>query len=243
MKTDRYNLANESGSALVYILIAIALLAALTFSFMEPSSQQTSSQNTFKTVAALQGQIDQIRSTIQECVLSYPRGDKAIPTGSGDDDEGARTNYPIRPDSDYFTGATATGPTTGTRLVRDIRCPGQKDGGSLAKDHAPMFGGKSGKFMGNAPDLFEDWQYYNGVDGVFFWTYTDKTDAFITSALTKLDENFSECEADVISGNDPALDAAGDVQCDTNTICFRVRMIATSDAEWNGDVDGDESGC
>ena len=33
--------ANERGSALVYILIAIALLAALTISFMNPSSNQT----------------------------------------------------------------------------------------------------------------------------------------------------------------------------------------------------------
>ena len=241
---DTNKSTNESGSALVYILIAIALLAALTFSFMEPSSQQTSSQNTFKTVAALQGQIDQIRSSIQECFLSYPRGDNTIDTTASGDDEGARTNYPIRPDSGHFGGSPASViASTAGRLVRDMRCPGQTNGPN-PNDHALMFGGNSGKFMGPAPDLFEDWQYYNGIDGVFFWTYTDKTDAFITSALTKLDDNLSECEADLIDASSAAqdLDAAGDLECSSGTVCFRIRMITnTASAEWNGDADNDET--
>src|ERR1700761_6428398 len=94
---------NERGSALVYILIAIALLAVLTITFMEPSSQQTSSQNTFKTVTDLGNQIETIRSAIQECVLNYPKGDSNIPTtGGAPTDPDARTNYPINPDSDYY---------------------------------------------------------------------------------------------------------------------------------------------
>jgi len=232
---------NESGSALVYILIAIALLAALTFSFMEPSSQQTSSQNTFKTVSALQGQVDMIRSAIQECVLSYPKGDNTI--NAVDDPGVTRNNYPINPDSDHYT--TATPGKSGDRLVRNIRCPGNNPGTPNQANHAPMFGGNSGKFMPPAPDLFEDWQYYHGDDGVFFWTYTDKTDAFITSALTKLDEQFSECEADVIDASSSAqdLDSGGTpLECDVGTTCFRVRMITTGSAVWNGDADSDENG-
>ena len=69
---------NERGSALVYILIAIALLAALTFTFMQPSSQQTSSQGVFKTVAKLESQTDIIRSTIHACRWAYKRGDTSI---------------------------------------------------------------------------------------------------------------------------------------------------------------------
>ena len=237
----------ENGSALIYILIAIALLAALTFSFMEPSSQQTSSQNTFKTAVSLQGQIDVIRSAIQECVLSYPQGDTTIDTSASGTDAGATKRYPIKPSSTHYDGppASSTDKTT-TRYVADIRCPGDQNG-SNANDHDMIFGGASGKFLSPPPDLFEPWQYYNGVDGVYFWTQTDKSDAFILSSLEKLDEEFSECEADVIdarTGIEP-LDSASpaETNCPSGYVCFRVRMVTKGTPEYNGDTDADESGC
>jgi len=235
----------EKGSALVYILIAIALLAALTVSFMEPSSQQTSSQNTFKTAVALQGQVDMIRSAIQECVLSYPQGDITIDNTVSGTDPGARKNYPIKPNSTHFTGADV-GPTTDP-LVSEIRCSGDQNGAD-PNDHDMIFGGSSGKFMQPPPDLFDPWQYYNGTDGIYFWTETDKTDAFILSALAKLDDNFSECEADVIDASGGAIDldsaATAQTQCPDGHVCFRVRMITNEPAaEYNGDTDSDEAGC
>ena len=163
MKENTTYYKNEGGSALIYILIAIALLAALTFTFMEPSSQQTSSQNTFKTVAGLQGQADMIRSAIQECVLSYPKGDSNVkPT------YGSRDNYPIDPDATYFNGTTIG--QAGNSNVRNMRCPGNNPGGANVAEHTPIFGGNSGKFLPPPPDLFEEWQIYNGDDGVYFWT-------------------------------------------------------------------------
>lgn len=239
--------ASQKGSALVYILIAIALLAALTFSFMEPSSQQTSSQNTFKAEAALQGQVDVIRSAIQECVLSYPEGDNTIDaTGSGTD-EGATKRYPIKPNSTHYDSPAATIPKTTGRLVADIRCPGDQNG-SNKNDHDLIFGGASGKFLSPPPDLFDPWQYYNGIDGVYFWTQTDKTDAFILSALEKLDENYSECEADVIDATSGIeyLDSdgpPGETACPVGHVCFRVRMVTKGSPVYPGDNDSDESGC
>ena len=245
IKIQNNNRAAESGSALVYILIAIALLAALTVSFMEPSSQQTSSQNTFKTVTVVEGQVDVIRSAIQECVLSYPKGDSTIDTDPGADDQGARKNYPINPNSDHY--ATATPPQSGNRFVRNIRCPGNNPGNPNEADHELIFSGGSGKFLPPAPDLFSEWQYYNGDDGVFFWISTDKTDSFILTALSKMDDNFSECEADVVdaSGGVQNLDsAATPLTCAAGSVCFRVWMIMNkATAEFNGDTDGDEAAC
>ena len=222
----------ERGSALVYILIAIALLAALTVTFMEPSSQQTSSQSGFKTATAVQSQIDTIRSAIQECVLRYSNGDSSIPNGSSESEEGARQEYPINPDSSYLPASYQSG----DRLVKNIRCPGDNAGGS-ANEHQLIFGGSSGKFMPATPDLFEDWQYYNGNDGVFFWTYTTKTDSFLQSSLEKLDEKFSECEVDVITSGGSAtnLDSDGLVSCPANSTCFRVWMIMDSDTAVHAD--------
>lgn len=209
----------ESGSALVYILIAIALLAALTVTFMEPSSQQTSSQSGVRASSALQGQIDTIRSAVQECILRYGRGDTSADIVT--DEPNANHVYPLQPGSSYLAS-----PTTGSRLVKDIKCPGHQGSGG-AEDHQPIFGGNTGKFLPPPPDLFEDWQWYNDTDGVFFWIHTEKTDAYLKAAMDKLDENFSECEADVIdaTAGDIDLDAAGNATCLEETICLRVWMI------------------
>lgn len=245
--------AREQGSALVYILIAIALLAALTFTFMEPSSQQATSQSAFKSLSAIEAQVNTIRSAIQECVLSYPKGDRCINgdarsycTTSASTDPGARENYPINPNSSHYVNATPA--RAGNRLVKNLRCPGNNGGTNANHDnHEFIFTDKSGKFLPPAPELFNNWEYYNGVDGVYFYTYTNKTDAFLKSALLKLDEKFSECEADVIeSGGAPKdIDSDGTQICAIDNLCFRVWLIKNDSAEFNGDADGDETaaGC
>ena len=217
------NQKSESGSALVYILIAIALLAALTVTFMEPSSQQTSSQSGFRTATAVQGQVDVIRSAVQECVLRYRNGDQSINATPGGSDPGAHKEFPINPNSSHLPA----GLRSGNRNVSGIRCPGNTAGGGVT-EHQLVFGGNTGKFMPAPPDLFLDWQWYNGTDGVFFWIRTDKADSFLQAALEKLDENYSECEADVIvapSGSAVNLDVGATVNCPAGNICFRVWMI------------------
>lgn len=237
----------QKGSALVYILIAIALLAALTVTFMEPSSQQTSSQSSFKTLTAIQSQLDVIRASIQDCVLQSGPGtgksDTTVDTGGAGTDPDARTTYPLKPNSTHFTGATP-GPAAG-RLVRDLRCPNLNPGGANINDHELIFSGSSGKFLPPAPDLFEDWQYYNAIDGVFFWTQTNKTDAFLATALAKLDEKFAECEVDVVdaTGGSEDLDSNSEVSCPNGYQCLRVRMFFNAPAVWNGDTDNDENAC
>lgn len=223
----------QRGSALVYILIAIALLAALTVTFMEPSSQQATSQNTFESVSEINSQVNFIRSSIQECVLSYPGGD------SGNLGQTNRP-YPINPSSSYLDSFD------GDDAVANIRCPGNPGD---SNDHADIFSGRSGKFLPPPPSLFGPWYYWNGVDGVFFYTATDKSDAFLQTAMQKLDEQFAECEADVVdaSGGEIELTSTGggsDPKCASGSTCFRVWMIATDAAAgaYLGDTDGDENG-
>jgi hypothetical protein len=236
---------NEAGSALVYILIAIALMGLLTMTFMEPSSQQTSAQGGFRVFTDIKSQVDVVRTAIQECVLSFPKGDANIDNGFAGTDPGARKNYPLKPNSPYFVMAEI--PDTPGRLVKDIRCPGNAFGGN-ANNHAPIFTGATGKFMPPPPDLFEDWQYYNGTDGVFIWTKTSKSDAYLQTALQKLDDAYSECEADIVNAVGSAVDLDGgapaEAQCDAGYTCFRVRLVTNdATAQWNGDSEGDEVSC
>lgn len=229
---------HQKGSALVYILIAIALLALLTTTFMDSSSQQTTSQNTFNTVTELNSQIGFIRSAIQECVLTYPEG--------ADDLAGtSNVPYPINPTSAYFTAPAA--PAANVR-VSGVKCPGNDQG--HVKLHGDIFSGNSGKFLPPAPKLFNDWDYYNGIDGVFIITSTTKTDAHLVTAMTKLDGQYSECEADVIdnSTNGVHLDITTEggglaYQCRANRYCFRVWIIAKTSNIYPGDTDLDEAAC
>ena len=213
----------EHGSALIYILIAIALLAALTVAFMGSSNQQTQSQNSFKLVSEVQSQIEYIRSAVQECVLSYPGGDIKIDITGGGTDTGADRRYPIKPNSTYFSGATV-GPAA-DRTVPGLRCPGNPGDD---KNHIGLFGGNTGKFMPPPPPLFNAWQWYNGTDGVFFWTQSSKTDAYIKAALDKLNASYATCEADVIDATAGAvtLDSGATVQCPAGNYCLRIWLKA-----------------
>ena len=217
----------EAGSALVYILIAIALLAALTVSFMEPSSQQNQSQNTFKTMSDLQSQASFITSTVQECVLSHPGGDITIDNSLTGTDPGAKRRYPINPNSTHLPVALRSG----DHLVKNLRCPGNPGD---SNNHQAIFGGTTGKFLPPPPPLFEDWKWYNGDDGVFFWTETTKSDAYLQTALAKLDNEYSKCEADVIDARSGAVDMDSDTpdvaNCPLGSTCFRVWMSLTASA-------------
>ena len=212
-------MTTERGSVLIYILIAVALLALLTASFMEPASQQSQSQNEFKTVSALKEQIALIQAAIQECVLAYPGGDNTIDNSGGGTDPSAVIPYPLKPNSTHFAAPDAD------RKVKNIRCPGNPGNDA---NHADIFSGAAGRFLPPPPALFEDWQYYNGKDGVFFWTYTTKTDAFLDSALDKLDAEYSTCEADHIDATGGAVDletAVSTVSCGAGAHCFRYWMV------------------
>lgn len=219
----------NSGSALIYILVAIALIALLTASMMEPSNQQSQAQNETNLVAELQSQISLISSAVDECVLTYPNQDSGLTTT-----EQKNPPYPINPNDTYFNGVTP-GPSTG-RTASDIRCPGNPGGAN--KNHAKIFGGTSGKFLPPAPNLFSSWQYYNGNDGIFIITSATVTDAYISTALQKLDAKYSPCQTEYIDASAGAVTLSSDtpngssaqVSCAANSKCFRFWLVRKSTA-------------
>ena len=225
----------ERGSALLYILIAIALLAALTVVFTRGDNQQASSQSAVRAVSELGSQVNFIRTAIQECVLTYPAGDS---TYSGS----ANKPYPLNPSDSHLTGPASD------NEMQYLRCPGNP--GDSA-DHAKIFGGNTGRFLPPAPNLFEPWQYYNGTDGVFFFIETMFGDAYLANAMDRLDEQFSECEADIVDATGgtavemTSTAQASDPKCPGGSLCFRIWVLAQSTASgaYNGDSDSDETSC
>ncbi len=206
--------SSEKGGALIYILIAIALLAALTTTFIQPGGQSSRTQNAFKLSSELNSQSRVIRSGIQDCILRYPGGDDAI-TETGYIDP-----YPLNPDS---TDTQYSAHVTTNKNVSNVRCPGAA--------YEMIFGGSGAftTFLPPAPSLMEDWQYFNGsatlygmaFNGVFYEIKSDKSDPFIAESMQKIDGLLSSCEVDYTVGD-------GSNGCENGHQCLRFWIIRKS---------------
>ncbi len=224
--------SGQRGSALVYILIAIALLAALTVSFMDNSGSQVTSQNVHQNVSEIQSQAEFIRSNIQECVLVYSKGDAGALASASPVPAEPQVNhpYPLRPTNDYFDncdlGGFADGGAADNDQVQYLRCPGRPGDDPC---HGRMFGGMTGKFLPPVPALFEPWEYYAGEDGIFIWLHTTRTDAFLDAVFDRFEEGYSTCEVDIIRADASSVAMNSDdddftVSCPVNARCMRVWM-------------------
>ncbi len=211
---------SQRGSALVYILIAIALLAALTATLMNTSNQQSSSQNTFDAAAELISQINFIRSAIQECVLTHPGGDTT--NGYASISPPPVKPYPLKPTDTYLASPSSED------LVEYVGCPGLPGD---SNDHARIFGGSTGKFLPPPPKLFDKWYYYTGADGVYFMIGSSNTDSSVQNAVQRVEDSFFECEVDIITADSTNVVMAteGDY-CGAGSTCLRVWLVTNPTA-------------
>ncbi len=185
------NRSDCSGSALIYILIAIALLAAITATFMDSSGQNQSSQSAFALQSKLNSEFNMIRSAIQECVITYPEGDKTMPAPPAPV-FGMNLNrpYPVAPNSGYLVNPSAG------NSAEYLRCPGNPGN---SNNHAPLFGSNLGKFFPKQESFLSSWYYYNNTDGIYLAVWTGRTDEYIKTAFQKLNEQYAPCEADYLN--------------------------------------------
>ena len=212
----------QKGGALIYILIAIALLAALTVSFTQDGGQSSRTQNSFKLASTLTSQSRLVRSAIQDCILRFPEGD-----GADISEVGYIDPYPLNPASTEFTTSATNNNVSG------LACPGTGvSGNGDVDDHTALFSG-SGEFssyLPSPPDLMEDWTYFNGnatggsqiygmdFNGIFFQIQSDKSDPFIGESMQKVDELMAACEVDHQIGD-------GTNGCENNHQCLRFWII------------------
>lgn len=210
---------SQRGSVLIYILIAIALIGALTAVFMQPASQQNRSQNSFRLAAELNGQVNLIRAAVQDCLLQFPEGDSSIV------EVGYHTPYPMNPNSTHLPDASPV-IRAANRNAEFLRCPGNNPGGAARVQHREIFGAASGRFMPQPPALVDAWTYYNGtgntvegvtLSGVYFETGSSASDAYVGEAMQRVAEQYGACEAQYIAGN-------GSNGCASGRQCLRVWM-------------------
>lgn len=201
---------------MLYILIAVALLAALTSTLVGGGGQSSGTQNAYRLGQELNSQSRVIRSAIQDCVLRYTRGD-----GADIAEANYNNPYPLNPSSSEFTSPAAND------NVSHLQCPGTS-ATSGNDDYADLFSG-SGQFSGylpSKPDLMDDWTYFNGdatvhgvrLDGVYFQITSTKSDPQISDSMARIDDLMAACEVDYITGD-------GSNSCASDTQCLRYWII------------------
>ena len=214
---------SQDGSALIYILIGIALIGTLTATMLNGSKQNAASQKSFQLAHKMEADIKFIEAAIQECIINYPAGDPTV-NSSSTTDAGYITPYPVNTNSDHFVGSTL-GKTT-LSLVTNIRCPGDP---GVDNNHAPIFDPAKGLFMPPSSSNITTWAYSNmagtylgeSVDGVFITTIATKTDLYIQDAMKKVENKYPACKVDFIEGD-------GTNGCANNGFCLRYWIVRNS---------------
>jgi hypothetical protein len=217
------NSSFQKGSALIYILIGIALIGTLTATMLNGSNQSAASQKSFQLAHKLEADIKFIEAAIQECIINYPDGDPTVNSGPITD-AGYIAPYPLHTDSDHFIGSTL-GKTT-ISLVSKIRCPGDP---GLDNNHAPIFDPAKGMFFPKPASNMGDWGYFNmaglvqgeNVDGVYIQIPTAKSDMYIRDAMMKLENKYPDCKLDYIVGD-------GTNGCVNDRYCIRYWLVRNS---------------
>lgn len=204
----------ERGNALLYVFLAVGLLAALTYAYTKDSRENYSAQSGVRLAEELAAQINMIKAAVVQCTLEYPGG-------GGDMDNSGVINYsdnpnnpyPINPSSALIlrapAGCTATSNADGCLAaaadddVRNLVCVGAPIG------EAAIFQGANnqGRFLPPPPAGFSEWVYVNDTSGSpapngkgVYIRITAPDDAAAVQALDRLMSKFSADQADLNYG-------------------------------------------
>lgn len=189
------------GNVLLYILIAIALLAALTYSMTKEGGTKASVHLAHKTSQELYVQVNLIRSAVLECTLAYPAGGGDLypagsPDGVIDADDNPNNPYPLNPSSPLNPDGAAANDN-----VRNLTCIGAPAGSRSIFQGA----GTQGRYLPPPPPGFGEWTYINHGDsstpteGVRIQIIASDN-ATNRDALNRLMTKFSACQADLDYG-------------------------------------------
>lgn len=193
---------SQRGNVLLYILLAVGLLAALTYSYVQDSRENYSSQQSIHLAEQLFSQINMIKSAVIQCTLEYPMG------GGDTDNDGSigttdnpNNPYPLNPSSALnasrkigaWPGVSDPIAAAANDYVRNLTCVGAP----AAAAYIFQGSGNQGRFLPPPPPGFTEWSYTNDSTGVFITITASATDAAAQSALTRIQSKFTSSQASV----------------------------------------------
>ena len=198
----------DSGNALLYVFMAIGLLAALTYSFVKGSRENYNVQNSARIAEEMYVQVNLMKSSIMQCRMEYIEGGGDLDgDGLTDESDNYNTAFPLEPTNPLHDNAPACCATNGGASgcissavsddVRNLKCIG------APIREANMFTGQnnSGAFLPPKPQGFEEWTYKNDANGVYLQIISTRENMSYESTLTRLLNKFATCQADIDYNN------------------------------------------
>ena len=171
----------ERGNALLYVFLAVGLMAALTYSYVQDSRENYASQSAVSIAEELYSQINMIKAAVVQCTLEYPNGmDPTVCSCTP-----LNPPYPLSPSDPLNPNSPAGTAAAGDDYVRHLTCVGAPTG------LAAMFSGTSnqGRFLPPPPAGFNEWVYKNDGGGVYI-QITSTGDAASVNALSRVLNKF-----------------------------------------------------
>ncbi len=99
------------GNALLYVLLAVGLLAALSYSYVKDSRENYASQSAVQIAETLYSQVNMIKGAIVQCALEYPGGGGDMnKDGVIDTNDNHNNPYPLNPSDANNLNVAITAP-------------------------------------------------------------------------------------------------------------------------------------
>lgn len=193
-RLSRFSENGQRGNVLFYIFLAVALLAALSFTFAKDSRQGANVQVAVKAAEELYSQVNMIRSAIVECAVEYPQGGGDLNNDALiDATDNPNNPYPVVPTYVCNPVNLCTTPAANDD-VRNLSCTGAPAG------KRNMFQGvkNKGRYLPPPPAGFNEWTYVNDADGVRIQIIG--TGSTAADALNRVLSRFAACQAELNYG-------------------------------------------
>lgn len=191
---------SESGSIIIYILIAIFLTGLLVAAMTTGAKKSASSGQVMEAFQYLQSDIKTVQQSVNECMEVYSKPVDRNGDGTIDATDNPNPPFPMYcADSTCALSSLSSG--TGGTPVANIGCPGAPDGQRV------IFGknvNNNFKLLGNT-SAYTTTFFNTAAEGVFIRITPSAGSSVWSETLTRLDGAFSKCAASAVVANPDPL--------------------------------------
>lgn len=175
--------SRESGSIIVYIMIAIFLMGVLIFAATGGPKKNVQTQQLDEAGIIFDADIKTVENGIADCVLNHPHPTDVDGNGVINATDNANPPFPVY-------GDLSTGGTTGDAIT-DIKCPG-------ASGHPVIFNdldvGRSFRALKDTT-LYTTTYVSDATEGVYISIVRSSANALWDETISRLNNKYSACKA------------------------------------------------